>query len=288
MKERLISSAVGLLVLAAVLLLSDTFVLPLILGFIIAVILFELSRAVGGDQFRLALIGTLLYGFVQPFLVFFARLDIPALRVVSALLLPICSICLFLEFLWHHGKYKIEQLAMMGAAMYFVTWSLTQLIILKQSSETHGLLYLILGLGGAWIADSGAYFSGVFLGKRKLCPEISPKKTVEGFVGGLISNAVVFALIFVVYTYFDARVHMPGVPLTSLVNIPKAALLGLVCAPISVVGDLVFSVIKREKGIKDYGRIMPGHGGLTDRFDSVLFVVPAFSICISLFPVLNY
>jgi len=261
----------------------------LILGIIIAIILFELARAVGGEHFRLALIGTLTYGFVQPFLVFFAKQEIQALQIVSALLLPLCSICLFLEFLWHHGKYKVEQLAMMGASMYFVTWSLTQLIILKQSSETHGLLYLVLGLGGAWIADSGAYFSGVFLGKKKLCPEISPKKTVEGFIGGLISNAVVFALIFVVYAYFyKVNLKMPVGSVTELVSIPKAALLGLVCAPISVVGDLVFSVIKREKGIKDYGKIMPGHGGLTDRFDSVLFVVPAFSICITLFPVLHY
>ena len=186
MKQRLISSGVGLVVLFAVLLLSKTFVLPLILGVIIAIILFELSRAVGGEQFRLALCGTLLYGFVQPFLVFYESAGIPALRIIAALLLPLCSICLFLEFLWHHGKYRIEQLALMGASMYFVTWSLTQLIYLRQSSEEHGLLYLILGLGGAWIADSGAYFAGVFLGKRKLCPEISPKKTVEGFIGGLI------------------------------------------------------------------------------------------------------
>lgn len=126
--------------------------------------------------------------------------------------------------------------------------------------------YLIMGLVGAWLADSCAYFSGVFLGKRKLCPSISPKKTVEGAIGGAI-GAVVFTLIaglifeFIVYR----NIH---------VNYLALLVTGIYCAFASVIGDLSFSCVKRECGIKDYGSIMPGHGGMLDRFDSVIFCVP--------------
>lgn len=280
MKTRIISGAVGLVILLAVFLLSDTIVLPLVLGFVTVIILYELSKAVGGEKFRLAMAGMYVYGFVSMLSMYsFMGQWFDIFREYAGLLLmPVCLTCLFLEFLWHHGEYKIEMLGFMAAAMLLVPRSLSDLIWLKLSYGEHGLFYMILALGGAWIADSGAYFSGVALGKHKLCPNISPKKTVEGFVGGLISNAVVFVLIFWIYALVR---HVEFDVLSGL----KAALLGLVCAGISVIGDLTASVIKREKGIKDYGTIMPGHGGLMDRFDSVLFVVPAFALVIKIFPI---
>lgn len=282
MKTRLISSAVGIVIAVTVFWLHDTVVLPLILAAIVDIILFELIRAVGGEQFPLARASVFLYGTAQMLLCYLGEIPLPEqispwVEGASRLLLPICLLLLFLEFLWHHGKFKLEQLSFMGGAMYLVPWSLEKLISLNYYDK-NGLFYLILALCGAWIADSGAYFCGVKFGKRKLCPNISPKKTIEGFVGGLISNAVVFAALFWGYALiWNVSFH--------LADAVKAALLGLVCAPISVVGDLVFSVIKREKGIKDYGRIMPGHGGLTDRFDSVLFVVPAFYAFVQILPV---
>lgn len=285
MVTRIISGTVGLVVLLAVFLLSDTIVLPIILGLVTMIILFELSRAVGGEKFHLALTGVLIYGLVSLFDTYFTCIanyaPFPEYYTDSVLdwvFMPVCVTCLFLEFLWHHGKYKVEQLGFMAASMLLVPWSLSSLITMKYAYGEHGLIYLILALGGAWIADTGAYFAGVSLGKHKLCPNISPKKTVEGFIGGLISNAVVFVLIFWIY----AMVRKVDFDVLSGL---KAALLGLVCAGISVIGDLTASVIKREKGIKDYGNIMPGHGGLMDRFDSVLFVVPAFHLVIQLFPI---
>ena len=279
MKTRLISSAVGIVIAVTVFWLHNTFVLPLILVIVTDIILFELARAVDGRKFRLAMSAYMTYGAGELILEYFRNVcpDCMTVQIISRLLLPVCLLLLFIEFLWHHGQYKIEMLSFMGGAMYFVPWSLEKLITLNYF-DRHGLFYLILALCGAWIADSGAYFCGVALGKRKLCPNISPKKTVEGFIGGLVSNAVVFLGLFWGYAMlwhveFHASVGI------------RAALLGLVCAPISVVGDLVFSVIKREKGIKDYGKIMPGHGGLTDRFDSVLFVVPAFYLFVQSLPV---
>ena len=119
-------------------------------------------------------------------------------------------------------------------------------------------------LCGAWIADTGAYFSGVALGKHKLCPEISPKKTIEGFIGGILTTGIVYAVAFGVRFGFIVQ------------NVLIAFILGIVCAVIGTLGDLSASMVKRQIGFKDYGNIMPGHGGLMDRFDSVLFVLPTF------------
>lgn len=293
MKTRLISSGVGVAIVFFVFFMHNTLVLPLVLSAVTCIILFELARVVSGQRFGLAMTGMMLYGAAMPFLEYvrcrsamMTALTVGSSRVAGIMshvqsgLLTVCLLMLFVQFLIHHGKFRVEQLAFMGGAMVLIPWSLCKLIALNYYGDgKHGLFYLILALCGAWIADSGAYFCGVALGKRKLCPSISPKKTVEGFVGGIISNAVIFCLVFLVY----AKIR--GVDF-SFVDGILAAVLGIVCAPISVVGDLTFSVIKREKGIKDYGKIMPGHGGLTDRFDSVLFVVPMFYVFVHLFTIL--
>ena len=293
MKTRLISSGVGVVIVVFMFFMHNTIVLPLLLSAVTCIILFELARVVGGQRFGLAMTGIMLYGAAMPILEYVrCRSAMTAMnngassRVAEVMthvesgLLTVCLLMLFVQFLMHHGKFRLEQLAFMGGAMVLIPWSLNKLIALNYYNDgKHGLFYLILALCGAWIADSGAYFCGVALGKRKLCPNISPKKTVEGFIGGIISNAVIFWLVFLVY----AKIR--GVEFTFVDGI-LAAVLGIVCAPISVVGDLTFSVIKREKGIKDYGKIMPGHGGLTDRFDSVLFVVPMFYVFVHLFTIL--
>lgn len=293
MRTRLISSAVGLCVLFAVVLLRNTLVLPVVLGVIIAIILYELAKAVGGEQHKLALCTVMTYGFLSPVTQYLLmRAPDETVMLVSGavkdLLLPICLMLLFLDFVWHHETFTVEQLGFMGGSMYAVSWSLTMLISLCFGAEfyRHGLFHLIMALGGAWIADSGAYFCGIALGKKKLCPKISPKKTVEGFVGGIICNAVVFVLIFMGNIWFTYRDTPHPMSVFTPVIAVKAAALGVVLAVISVIGDLSASVIKRQKGIKDYGNIMPGHGGLMDRFDSVLFVVPAYAIFLSLFPII--
>lgn len=274
MKQRLISSGVGIIILVAVLVLHKTLVFPVALALIVGIILFELIRAIGGLEFKLATVGVMVYGvfslleYLEIFLKIRSKLDI--------VLLPICLALVFWDYMRHPKNFLVEQGAFMIASMILVPYSINFLILFN--FQEHGLFYVVLALCGAWIADSGAYFSGIALGKHKLCPEISPKKTIEGFVGGLISNAVIFVLIFLIYAKCNAMDFNIGQGL-------KSALLGLVCAGVSVLGDLTASVIKRQKGIKDYGNIMPGHGGLMDRFDSVLFVVPAFYTCIKLFPI---
>jgi len=128
----------------------------------------------------------------------------------------------------------------------------------------NGLTLTLLVIIATWTSDSGAYFTGKKFGKRKLWPEISPKKTIEGAIGG-----VIFAIIAsLIYNYF--------------VGITDYILLiiweGLIISVIGQIGDLVESALKRGRGIKDSGTILPGHGGVLDRFDSLIFVFPVLHI----------
>ncbi|MGN1133928.1 MAG: phosphatidate cytidylyltransferase, partial [Oscillospiraceae bacterium] len=152
----------------------------------------------------------------------------------------------------------------MFAIPYIINFSFSTLLYMN-NVETGGLFMVVITLCGSWLADSGAYFAGTFFGKTPLCPKISPKKTVEGVIGGVVTNGVLFLIIGLVYEYL-----LDGAPLHYVVMI----LSGMICALIGLVGDLTASVIKRQHGIKDYGNIMPGHGGVMDRFDSVLLVAP--------------
>ncbi len=150
-----------------------------------------------------------------------------------------------------------------------ITLGMSSIIIIKISNPKHGVFLLVLSLCGAWLADTGAYFSGTFFGKHKLCPNISPKKTVEGLIGGTITNAILFIVIGMIYTYIQSKNNV-----VVNINYIYIAILGMICSLLGLVGDLSASLIKRQCNIKDYGNIMPGHGGVLDRFDSILFVVP--------------
>ena len=125
-----------------------------------------------------------------------------------------------------------------------------------------------LSLCAAWLNDIFAYFSGYFFGKKKLCPEISPKKTVEGAVGGVVGDLI----LCLVLTYaFAAAMQLSVNWLSLCIFLPIGAVA-------SIFGDLCASIVKRQFGIKDYGNIMPGHGGVMDRFDSWVFVAPLLYI----------
>ncbi|MEC2076947.1 phosphatidate cytidylyltransferase [Metabacillus fastidiosus] len=136
-------------------------------------------------------------------------------------------------------------------------------------TRTEGIEYIFYALFLIWVTDSGAYFVGRSLGKRKLWPEISPNKTVEGAIGGIIC-AIVFAWIYRIFT---------DLPMTFIEMTIITALL----SAFGQIGDLVESALKRHYQIKDSGTILPGHGGILDRFDSLLFVLPILHLLLLLF-----
>ena len=119
----------------------------------------------------------------------------------------------------------------------------------------------------SWMTDTGAYFVGSFMGKHKLIPDVSPKKTVEGAIGGVVVCMLSCFVYSMILNYIDRD---------PLVNMQTATfvVVGMTASVLSQLGDLVASSIKRDTGIKDFGDIFPGHGGFLDRFDSVMFVAP--------------
>lgn len=138
--------------------------------------------------------------------------------------------------------------------------------------------YLLLPFILSFACDTFAYFTGLALGRHKLAPKVSPKKTVEGSVGGLLGNLVCGLLfVFVMKTWFYGQ--------SGTLGYGSMAVLSLFCGVVAQLGDLSFSLIKREFGVKDYGKIFFAHGGVLDRFDSVLFVAPVLAALMELMQV---
>ena len=290
MRTRIISGAVGVLLLSAVLYFHETIVLPIAVAAIIAVMLFELLRAVKMEKCIPVLLAAEACGIAIPMIygvltkiVYYGNNVIPnyeflawqsshTYNICAFAVTLLCAFVIFITWLKKHKEIRYEQVFFVLAAMVLVPNAMTTMVrIDRMFPENGGLFYLVMGLCGAWIADTGAYFSGVALGKHKLCPEISPKKTVEGLVGGILTTAVVYAVAFSIY---EGRFEVK----TAVI----AFITGAVCAVIGTVGDLSASMVKRQIGFKDYGKIMPGHGGLMDRFDSVLFVLPTFYVFLNI------
>ncbi|MBE1553430.1 phosphatidate cytidylyltransferase [Sporosarcina limicola] len=154
------------------------------------------------------------------------------------------------------NRYTFDHAAFSVLAALYVGIGFYYLIETRMS----GIEYVVYALMVIWTTDSGAYFIGRKIGKRKLWPEISPNKTIEGFLGGIIS-AIVFACVF---QYF--------IPIASTYILLISVT--IIASIVGQLGDLVESALKRHYEVKDSGKLLPGHGGILDRFDSLLFVLP--------------
>ncbi|MEF2965177.1 phosphatidate cytidylyltransferase [Paenibacillus sp. M1] len=165
----------------------------------------------------------------------------------------------------------IARVAMLFLGMVYVGLGFSYLAATRSMPDGHGLFWTFLMLAAIWSSDAGAYFSGRRFGKHKLWPAISPNKTVEGAIGGVVC-AVIAAILFAVFS-------------GGLLGIGRALLLGVSAAVVGQLGDLIQSAYKRVYGIKDSGSLLPGHGGILDRCDSWIAVFPFIHI-LSLLPVI--
>lgn len=181
---------------------------------------------------------------------------------------------LFCEFLAANTNLAFSRICMAAFSALVVPYALSALV--RILNMDYGRFYILVALILAFVSDSGAYFAGRMFGKHKLAPVISPKKTVEGLIGGILSS-VAFMLLYCLVLQFFFQFTMDYV---------SAVIYGVFGSLGSVLGDLVFSVIKRQSGIKDYGKIMPGHGGILDRFDSMVVVAPMTELLLMLLPLI--
>ena len=185
-------------------------------------------------------------------------------------------------FIGSHKKLAFEKLCFMITTTLVSSVAMCCIVRMKNSDELHGVCYVVICLAAAWLSDAAAYFVGTFFGKHKLCPEISPKKTVEGAVGGVIGGTLILVAYMLVYQLVQAS---RGYDFS--VNYLAAVMIGIISGLLSIVGDLTASLIKRQNNIKDFGKIFPGHGGVLDRFDSVLFVAPFLAFVVEYVKLFN-
>lgn len=269
MKQRVLSGVVLTLFAAAIVVFDQIF--PLALNIAVALIsaaaVDELARALGLQR------KWFLYG--------------PSLLAAAAV--PFCdadfqfltyclyTLVVFSAMIVYHHETSFKEVAVLYSMVVLIPCALQTLVSLRELNRGHGMFYVLIAVLSAWVADMGAYFAGTLFGKHKLCPEISPKKTIEGAVGGTVADAAVMLLCGLCFSrlVYGGQVE---------VNYWLLGAIGLLGSWISILGDLSFSLIKRSCHIKDFGQVIPGHGGILDRFDSVIFTAPFVYVLVTFFP----
>lgn len=271
MKQRIITAVIAILVFIPVLIFSNTIVFPIAFGILGLVALYEIFACVGlKKHWELILMAALVTGGSMAFAWYYdGRSDFSML--LTRLFFVFVFMALSLAVL-SKGSIPITSLSVALIMVFYITYAFSSILLLRQAPNG-AYTYLLVFLS-AWLTDTGAYFTGVFFGKHKLIPDVSPKKTVEGAIGGIVTCV----LTFIVYGFIVSKIGGPSPRYLWLV------VAGVLVSIASMIGDLIASLIKRKYEIKDYGKLFPGHGGVLDRFDSVLATAPMLCIIADFFP----
>lgn len=276
MKTRITTGILIVVVMTTVLFLSKTPVYPITLSVLAVVATIEALGVLSLKNKYAISIPAYMIAAVLPSLAYIMCVVIgtPIYKYIVALALVmfVYVIYLFVVAVFERGRLSFANLSAGYVFAAYITICFSALSLINYIRDI-GLFCLGMVLIGAWISDTMAYFTGVLFGKHKLIPEVSPKKTVEGAIGGIIGTEAAFILYgFIVSLFTDLT--------------PNYLVLGLSAPILSVVGqigDLFASLVKREAGVKDYGKLLPGHGGIMDRFDSILSVSGATMVIVLLF-----
>lgn len=268
MKTRVIAGAVLVIVLLLLVLVAPKWLAAVVFGLLLAIEAYELLYATGLVRHpRLVAYSSVMAMAVSLWSYF------DAVHAYLVLGILIFFLLLFAEMMADHIKVRIEMVALCFVAGLVVPYLLTALIRILTLKV--GKFLILIPFVVAYANDAGAYFVGLKFGKHKLAPVVSPNKTIEGLLGGLLCGIVgmlLYALVLKFACHFQ-------------VNFVYALLYGLLGSCMGVMGDLSFSIIKRQTGIKDYGNLIPGHGGVLDRFDSLVTVAPMIEVLLILIPV---
>ncbi|MDR2615661.1 MAG: phosphatidate cytidylyltransferase [Oscillospiraceae bacterium] len=275
MKTRIITGVVGVPLLFALLAVCPGWTTVLSVAVISVVSAYEMLSAQGvrnKKQIALTLLLAVIMAAITPFVI-----D-NSLKITEIALFASFAV-MFAGFLSatlesYRGARQMTYISAFHSVIAggVIPYFLSYLVNLRYTP--HGRILVLLPFVAAFMTDAGAYFTGVFFGRHKAFLSISPNKTVEGFVGGLfigVAGVCVYGAIIEAAFGIDA-------------SFPSLVALGLFGAAATELGDLAFSLIKRERGVKDYGNIIPGHGGMLDRFDSMVLCAPVIHWLALIFP----
>ena len=268
MKQRILVAVVGIPLLLAVLCWAPDWATALLLAALSVIAAHELLTAVcGAEKAKRWTALPAVTGALVIAAVYFSGehyADSPAGTVLRWLIAAAVLALLLASVLTYGrpGALVLQDVCVMAVAGLVIPWAFSCMLQLRMLP--HGAGLVLMPLVAAFCSDSAALFTGMACGRHKMAPLVSPHKTVEGALGG-IAGGVVGMVIFRIVFYFCTLVPL---------HIGWCVVIGLAGALMGELGDLSFSVVKRQVGIKDYGRLLPGHGGVLDRFDSVLFAAP--------------
>ena len=270
MKKRLLTAVVGVSIAVGWLFTAYTPAFAVIMAVVAGVCVFEMLKVFGVKNVpffalcELTAVCVVLYAELR------AKFTVPLFPVLTGLVL-VSLICMVLD----HKKLRFEQVVCGLFCALLIPAALSSVVLFRDVyvtwpalfTKNDGIFFILFAFFCSWMTDGFALFAGKALGKHKLAPEISPNKTVEGAVGGVLGNALVCVLLWYIFkTKFNLSVH---------INIIWVVVSALALSVISMFGDLAASTIKRHSGVKDFGNLLPGHGGAMDRFDSSVFVFAA-------------
>lgn len=190
--------------------------------------------------------------------------------------LCISSVVAVSVFIFKHDKLNLKDLTATVFIIVYPVITMSLMIIMNHSAM--GLYSIFLVFAVVVLTDTMAYFVGVTCKGPKLCPKISPKKTISGAIGGVIGGMLGAVITFLLFNHFGLFENMPNagevIGWNNYITIPVLLIVGAIASVVAELGDLGASIIKRKIGIKDYGNLFPGHGGVMDRIDGFLFVIP--------------
>ena len=274
MLKRILTGVVAFcFILVPVLLLADTVALPIGIAVFAVIATYEILHCVGLHKNLWLSAPMYLMSAAIPFGLRYMASDAAALLPAVICLPLLVSLA---AAVFSHGKADIRDVSSAFVLWLYTIIGFTSLIMIHDLAEG-GRYFYLLAFIGAWVTDTFAYFTGVLFGKHKLIPDVSPKKTVEGAIGGIAFCVAAFVGFGVLYNHLWLVEGGTPLPLWLM------GVVGLLVSLVSQIGDLSLSLLKRKYGIKDFGKVFPGHGGVMDRFDSVLAVSIMLLVCFAAF-----
>ncbi len=262
MKTRIITALVALCLFLPFLYFSDTLAFLVLIQLLAFVSTFELLRCIKLDKRLGVAIPAYITSLVVPYICRYeSKLHCEKLELVFLVFFVMAFIMLSAG-VFYRGKVEISAIGTLIGMEMYVVFAVSSILLLRDLR--YGQYVYLLVFIASWVTDTGAYFVGKSIGRHKLIPEVSPKKTVEGAVGGFVTGVlflVIYGAVIGATTYATPQYLY-------------LAIAGGVMSLVSMLGDLIASLLKRHYDIKDYGWLLPGHGGILDRFDSVFATAP--------------